>query len=180
MVKKERRKIPPAAPPDERRTIFDEAEAALPVPPSARGRAIILLAFVLVYSVACGLTAFHLEGQQERWTGVQLLVFGVVALKLGQFAWLANLTVIVALRAVMNGQTRTAQIWSGVSMLLSFHTFALFGQEIALGPQEFNHVRLVALGSGYYVWLLALLLPLIITLLLPLNPRLRKKRDFRG
>ena len=65
-------------------------------------------------------------------------------------------------------------------MLLSFHTFALFGREIALGPQEFNHVRLVALGAGYYVWLLALLLPLIITLLQRFQTKFRRRREFAG
>ena len=179
-VKKRLKGSPHSAARKERPPLLAEEEAAVPAPPTARGRAIILLSFVLIYTLACGFTAFHLDGQQQRWNGVQVLVFGLAGLKMMQFAWLANITVIVALRAVMQGQTRTAQIWSVVSLLLALHTFALFGQEISLGRQDFNTVRLVSLGAGYYLWLLALLLPLIITLLRRFNTKFRRRHEFAG
>ena len=179
-VKKRLKGSPHSAARKERPPLLAEEEAAVPAPPTARGRAIILLSFVLIYTLGCGFTAFHLDGQQQRWNGVQVLVFGLAGLKMMQFAWLANITVIVALRAVMQGQTRTAQIWSVVSLLLALHTFALFGQEISLGRQDFNTVRLVSLGAGYYLWLLALLLPLIITLLRRFNTKFRRRHEFAG
>ncbi len=142
--------------------------------PSARGRALILLLFVVAYATACMLPAFHLEGRREVWRGMEVMVLGAWGLGRGQFAWLANLTALAALGCVMTGRTLRAMILSAVSGLLGLHALVLVGQVISLGRGEGNEARVVSLGAGYLVWMGALLLPLLLALLLrqkrPLAP----------
>ncbi|MDB6139225.1 MAG: hypothetical protein JWO94_2297 [Verrucomicrobiaceae bacterium] len=148
-----------------------ESPAILPKPsaqrrPSARGRALMLLAFVALYGIACWLPALHLTGRRQVWSGMEVMVMGPMALRLGQFGWLANPAAIIALRSVMSGRTRLAIPCSVLAALLALHTPWLIGHQITLGPEPFNFVRVVSLGAGYYVWLAALLLPLAFALLL--------------
>ena len=135
-------------------------------PPSARGRAFLLLAFVLLYGVACWLPALHLTGRRDVFAGVEVMVLGPLSLRLGQFAWLANLPAVLALYFVMKGRTGAAMTLSGAAFVLGLHTFWLLEKEIPLGEESFNKVRVVSVGVGAYVWLAALLLPLAAAFLL--------------
>ena len=133
--------------------------------PSARGRALILPSFVLVYSLACWLPAIRLTGHRAVWSGVEVMVIGPVGMRLGQFGWLANVAGLLALRCVMNGRTHSTMIFSAITVALALHTPFLIGREITLGDEPFNTVRVVSLASGYYVWIAALLVPLAFALL---------------
>jgi hypothetical protein len=134
-------------------------QAAGPQPPSARGKALILLSFVGVYGIACALPAFYLTGRRDLWSGMEVMVIGPCALRFGQLGWLANLTALAALRCVMKGRPRMAVFLTAASVGLGLHVLSLPGKVIPLGPEEFNEVRIVSIGSGYYVWMAALLIP---------------------
>ncbi len=144
------------SPDDETR---DELEAL--AMPSARARALMLIAFITTYTVACCLPTFYMTGQETVWHGVELMALGIMSLKLGQTAWLANFLAVAALRCAMSGQTKALHIISALTLLFACHTLALYNQEISIGKGDFNVVRLVAFGPGFYVWILALLMPLI-------------------
>ena len=135
-------------------------------PPSARGRALILLSFVVVYSVACALPAVRLTGRRDAFAGVEVMVMGWHGLRMAQYGWLANFPALIALRCVMQGRTLYAIILAAVSLLLGLHSFWLMGHEIVLGDEPLNTVRVVSLASGYYVWMATLALPLAFALLL--------------
>ena len=138
----------------------------VPRPPSARGRAFILLSFVLLFAAACALPALHLTGRREVWTGVELIAMGWMGLTLGQYGWLANPAVLIALLLAMRGRTSLAIIFSFIAAALGLHTLWLLGHEIKLGDEPFNTVRVVSLGAGYYVWMTGLLQPLAVASLL--------------
>lgn len=147
--------------------------------PSARGRALILTACVFLYSVACALPALHLSGRRDVWSGVEVMVIGPLGLRLGQFGWLANIAALIALRCVMTGRTRFTMIFTAIAMALALHAPFLIGREIALGDEPFNTVRVISLGSGYYVWVAALLLPLVFALL-SRRPRPKSRTTWEG
>ena len=138
----------------------------LPRPPSARGRALILITFVLLYGVACWLPAVHLAGRREVWAGVEVMVMGPWGMRFGQLGWFANLTALIALRCVMTGRTLATIVLTTASIILGLQALWLPGRVIPLGPEEFNEVRVISLSSGYYVWMAALIVPLLAALLL--------------
>jgi hypothetical protein len=129
--------------------------------PSAKTRTFILGLYTLLYMVAAFLPALYLQGQEEVWLGYYVLVVGVMALKVGQYGWLANVAAFVALRSCMKGSRASARLFSLLALGLAAHTVTLFGRTISLGEEQFNIVQLTALGTGYYVWLAALATPLL-------------------
>ncbi len=147
--------------------------------PSAPGRAFLLLAYVVLYAIACALPALHLEGIRTTWSGVEAMVLGSLGVRLGHYSWLANIPGLAALWCVMKGRTKAAIACSVLAVLLSLQTFWLPGTEISLGSESFNRVRVVSVGAGCYVWIAALLLPLAAALLLR-RPPLRARKDFAG
>lgn len=159
------------------------AEAPLHPPhhrrPSARARAFLLLAYVLLYAIACALPALHLQGSRTTWSGVEAMVLGALGVRLGHYSWLANLPSLAALWCVMKGYTRGAVACTIVALLLSLQTFWLPGTELSLGESPSNHVRVVSVGAGCYVWMAALLLPLAAALLLR-RPPPKARKDFAG
>ena len=148
--------------------------------PSARGRALILLSFVLVFGTACALPAFYLDHEPYVWRGVHLLVLGAMGLKTGLYGWLANLPALLALRGVMQGWGMAAPVLSVLSMIVGLHTLTVFGRDLQVGAQAYHVVHVVALGPGFYVWLLALLHPFIIFMLLRQKLGRRTAEDFVG
>jgi hypothetical protein len=93
------------------------------------------------------------------------MVVGGWGIKSGVYAWLANPAAVVAVRACMNGQRKNARVFSLFAIGLALHTVTLFGRVIPLGKQEFNVVKLSALGIGFHFWLLALAMPLLFSFL---------------
>jgi hypothetical protein len=136
-------------------------ESKVRTAPSARARALMLIAFVGSYTLACYLPALHMTGQETMWRGVELLSFGIMSLKLGQLSWLANFLAIATVRAALLGQRKTVNILSAVTLLFALQTYTLLGKDIAIGRGDFNVVQVVAIGPGFYVWLLALMVPFI-------------------
>ena len=148
----------------------------IPFAPSARGRALLLLAFVIVYAAACSLPALYLTGRRDSWSGVEVMVLGPFGLQIGQFAWLANVAAALALWLVMKGRPGPA-IFSGVmAFVLGLHTLWLPGTEVLLGSEPFNSVQVVSVGPGYFVWMAAMLVPLAAAFLLR-QPRPTQRED---
>jgi hypothetical protein len=129
--------------------------------PDARTRALVLILFLLVYGTACALPAFYMTGQVSMWRGAHLMTLGVLALRLGQLGWLANIAALVALRAAMAGHRLHTALSSVLAVLLGLHSLKLLQHEVSIGPGDFNVVRLFAFGPGFYVWFVAMLIPLI-------------------
>ena len=142
--------------------------------PSARSRALILLSFVVVFGVASIMPAFYLDHEPYVWRGVHLLVLGVMGLKMGQYGWLANPLVLVALIGVMKGWRRVVPVLSVGAMLTGLHTLTVFGRDLQVGAHTYNVLHVIALGPGFYVWLAALLHPFVVFMLL------RRKRMAQG
>jgi hypothetical protein len=148
-------------------------------PPSAKGKALILLGFVALYTIACGLPALHLEGPQRQWYGVELMVMGPLGLKYRQIAWFANIDAVIALWCVMQGRTTAAIVLTGVAFGLALQTLWLPGMVIPVGEQEFEKVRVLGVGAGFYVWVAALLIPLAAAFLLR-HSRTKSRTEFAG
>lgn len=148
--------------------------------PSARGRALILFSFVIIFGTACTLPAFHLDHEPYVWRGVHLLVLGVMAVKVGLYGWLANVLALFALRGVMQGWGIAIPLLSAFSMALGLHTLTVFGRDLQVGQHAYNVVHVVALGPGFYVWLLAMLQPLIVFFLLRQKRSGHTPEDFTG
>ena len=135
-------------------------------PPSAKTRALILMAFVIVYALACGLPALRLEGQKHEWYGVELMVIGPLAIQHGHYSWLANLGALGALLCVMRGHVLATVILSGIALGLGLQTFWLPGTTIPLSNDPADKVRVLSVAPGCFVWLVALLQPLTAAFLL--------------
>lgn len=159
------------------RNLVVQAEPSLR--PSARGRALILIVFVLLLGIACLLPALALEGAATQWRGIEALVLGPMALKFMQLAWLANLFALLALYRVMNHPGKLVIVFTAIAFVLSLDTLTLFGQDIALTDHG-GQVRVVGLCGGFYVWLLTLLWPCLALMLLRIRPAQRVRGDFSG
>lgn len=158
----------------------DAAKPTVRERPSARGRALILMSFVSIFATACALPAFHLDNEPYVWRGVHLLVLGVMGVKIGIYGWLANLPALLALRGVMQGWGMATPLCSVAALLMGLHTLAVFGRDIQVGAHSYNVVHVVALGPAFYVWLIALLQPLLAFLLLRQGRARRSPEDFTG
>ena len=148
--------------------------------PSARGRALILIVYLGIMALACALPALVLEGAADYWRGIELLVLGSMGLKLMQFGWFANVLALLALHRVMNKPSPLVIVLSALAFLLAMDTLRMFGQEIPLPNHEGHTVRVVSLGMGFYLWLLALLWPAFALMLLRIKPPARVRGDFAG
>lgn len=126
----------------------------------------MLLSFVIVFSAACVAPAFHLDNEPYVWRGVHLLVLGVMGLKIGLYGWLANIPAALALRGVMQGWGIASPALSVLALLIGLHTLRVFGRDLQVGEHAYNIVHVVALGPGFYLWLLALLHPFFVFMLM--------------
>ena len=154
-------------------------ELDLSGPPSAKGQALILISFVVIYAIACALPAMRLEGRVHGWYGVEMMVLGPLGIPHGQYAWLANLDAVVALWCAMKGHTKAAVILTGVAFGLGLQALWLPGTTIPLSDNPRDTVLVTSLSYGYYFWLLALLEPLAAAFL-QRHARPRPQADFAG
>ena len=146
---------------------------------SARGRALILLTFVILYAVASWLPALTLEGAATHWRGVELLVLGPMGFKSMQFGWAANLLAGLALYRVMNKPGPMVFVLTLLALCVAMDTLTLFGQEFPLGNKP-GVVRVVGLATGFYVWLLGLAWPFFALMLLRIKPPVKVRGEFTG
>jgi hypothetical protein len=133
------------------------------VAPSAPTRTLMLAIFTLLYAVSCALPALYLEGQATQWRGFYLLVVGALGVKYQQFSWFANVAALLGLVACMKGGVKRSRTCAVVAFFLALHALSLFGDTLQLSGHELDRVRVVELGPGYYVWLLAVISPAVLS-----------------
>ena len=154
-------------------------ELVLSGPPSAKSQALMLLCFVILYAIACALPAMRLEGRQQVWYGVELMVIGPFGIPHGQYAWLANIDAVAALFCAMKGRTTAAIILTGVAFGLALQSLWMPGTTIPLSNAPEDTVRVVSLSFGFYAWVIALLMPLAAAFLHH-HARAKPQADFAG
>ena len=115
------------------------------------------LTFVL-YLIACSTPALYLTGgDKERWFGFEVLVFGWLGALIGQFAWFANLLLLLAIALLLFRRWIATLVCSLLATSLALHTIVIFSQDIPLDEGGVRHAEVIGLGVGFYIWLLSLL-----------------------
>jgi uncharacterized protein YqgC (DUF456 family) len=124
-------------------------------------RLAVVAASLLVYLVACFVPAVYFDKPgQEPWPGVMTLILGAFALFEGQFAWLANPLLGVALLLLIFRQWVATAVVAGLAFLVSLDTLRLLGETVWLDEGGVNKAVATGLGPAFYLWIASMLVPL--------------------
>ncbi len=121
-----------------------------------------LLWIASLWLPAAYLVALHADMRIQAFdqNGWWLLIGGWAAIFVGQPAWFANLLVIGLVPTLLMGQR--PPWWGCVACaVLSLASLALLGGTLQF---EGGPYRVTAFGIGFYLWLLATLLPVLVLL----------------
>lgn len=109
-----------------------------------------MLAGSLLAYAACLTLPAYIAGSQEM-RGFLALFLGIFGLASGQYAWLANFTLLGAGLALKSGWARVSVCLSMISLALGL-SFLLKDTVQINGGGDYPHVPFQVL-SGYYFWL---------------------------
>ena len=134
----------------------------LPPPPQPRGRfghrLVVLGLTLLLFLIACSTPALYLSDSEKwRWFGFEVLAMGWLGAFFGQFAWFANLLLLLAIAMLLFRRWTATLVCSLLAALLALNTLLILSQEIPLDEGGIRHTEVTGLGVGFYIWLLSLL-----------------------
>lgn len=148
------------------------ASAATGARQPLRVRLGLIGASIAIYALACALPAATLVGEDvtvQRGLGLALL--GWLAVTLGQYGWFANLFWIVGMLLALFRRYLGAAITVACGMLLALQTLTILGREVPLDTSGSNNAIVQQLNSGFYLWLLSMLVLVAGALLLRARER---------
>lgn len=124
---------------------------------------------VLAMVVATGLPVGHFRdagGSPVTWNGPTFLACGWVGPLVGTMlcGWYANPALLLGWLLLAFRRPRAAAITLGVAVVLALTSVSLFGAEVPQNEGGVNNLQLQRFGPGFYVWLLAILLPFVAAL----------------
>lgn len=125
-------------------------------------RLALIGASISVYSLACLLPAATLVGDVNTVRrGFELALLGWLAIYVGQFGWFANVFWAVSMLMEFIRWHRTACITAALGLLLALQTLTIFGTNIPMDEAGVNYSHVQHLDSGFYVWLLSMLIMVV-------------------
>jgi hypothetical protein len=125
---------------------------------SWRGRLTVLAITGLLYLIACATPALEFDDtQQSIFYGFHILIIGWLAALIAQFAWFANLILLVSIFLLLFRQWIATFIGSLLAFILALQTFMLFSQKIPADGAATRHLLLQNMKIGFYFWLASML-----------------------
>ena len=145
-------------------------------------RLILAGVVVVIYLIACCCPAFHFDKyypgdsapqSTEIWFGWTALVLGWIGFFVGTAAWLANLTLGLALLFLLLGLRWATLITSGITLLLSLDLFALFPANIPADEGGVGRAVLQPFMAGVWFWFASIVASFVVAWVLFFAPRTR-------
>ena len=129
-----------------------------------RGRWAVLALGLAVYIVACAAPALTFEKvdranqSPQVMKGFEAALLGWQALFVGNFGWIANPLLFLSLLFILLRSWRMAVGCAVLGLLCAVHSLTLLGQRIIADEGGVTHMVLRGLHSGFYLWLLSILI----------------------
>ena len=106
--------------------------------------------------------------------GFSILLMGWIGCFFNQFGWFANPLYGLSLYLLWQRRSQAAAVSSaGAIIIAAINTLLLFGQTLPADEAGVGKLTLHHLERGYYFWALALLIPLVASIILGWRSRLR-------
>jgi hypothetical protein len=137
-----------------------------PLPGAPARRPWILIGLTLViYAVSLFLPALHLDKDPKVWLGAEVLMMGWLGPLMLQFGWVANPLGLAAIIFLIFRQWTLALIVAVIALLLGLSSLTIVGQQLYLDEGGVNKALVLGLGPAFHVWMAALVLPAVATIL---------------
>ena len=98
------------------------------------------------------------SGGNDLWSGLVVLMLGWVGIFQGVLAWFANPAWLVAVILLFRSRFKACAAWAFAAICLALTSYFLNAIAADEGGGE---IHIQTMGSGFYVWLLSLLVLLI-------------------
>lgn len=128
-------------------------------------RLICLFLSFLFYLIAIVTPSLYLERNRGEFQGLgnwsfgaSLLVIGWLGILCGQYGWFANLPLVVGWLTLSLNRRLVAGLCGTISVVVALHTLELFRTPIPGVESRNDSEILKALGVGYYLWVLSMVL----------------------
>jgi hypothetical protein len=117
-----------------------------------------------LFVIACSTPALDLvhtdNHEHDVMLGLRVLAVGWTGLFVGQFAWFANLFLLLAVVPFLLRWWITTAVILLIGISIATHTFALFGRILPADEGNVRKMYLESIGVGFYFWLASFVLPL--------------------
>lgn len=137
-------------------------------------RQAVLICGSILFFLACVFPALEFRRNEngiETWPGFQILIIGWMGMLIGQFAWFANPFLLGAALSLFLKRRRACVICAGLALLISLHTFALFGTTVPADEGGVGKLFLQRVREGTWLWLASIVVMLVGGCLARLDPR---------
>lgn len=122
-----------------------------------RERLLFLGICLFFYAIALVLPALVFQDESDAtWLGIMVLTLGWMGVLLGQFAWLANIPLLIGMILLLCRRWIGTLVCIIIATLLALHSFALYQQKIPANEASTHYLILDYLGVGFYFWLLSI------------------------
>jgi len=113
-------------------------------------------AVLFIYVAACCTPSYYIvtsQGEHVTWWGFGVLLTGWTGVFVGQFAWFSNFFLLFGAIGILCRLWITSAVMALLAVALAMDTFTLFGKVLPADEGDVNHMQVVALGFGFYIWL---------------------------
>jgi hypothetical protein len=125
---------------------------------SWRGRFLVLAITMVIYLIACSTPALEFNDADDPiYFGFRIVVIGWLGAFIGQFAWFANLFLLVSIFLLLFRWWISTFVSSVLALLMALQTFLLFSQKVPANEAATRYIELQSLKIGFYFWLASLL-----------------------
>jgi hypothetical protein len=123
-----------------------------------RERLFFLGISLFFYAVALVLPALVFQSESDTsWLGIQVLAIGWLGALVGQFAWLANIPLLIGAILLLCRRWIGTLVCMILATLLALHSFLLYQQKIPADEASTHYLVLAHLGIGFYFWLFSII-----------------------
>jgi hypothetical protein len=125
---------------------------------SMRERLIVLGISLFFYIIALCTPAliFQGGGDDATWPGFMVMTLGWMGLLVGQFAWLANIPLLIGMILLLCRRWIGTLVCIIIATLLALHSFYLYRQKIPADEASTRYLILDHPGVGFYFWLFSI------------------------
>lgn len=131
-----------------------------PALPKLITRRNLSIAWFLLYAIALALPAIVFNQVESKdppdiWRGWEVLILGWLGLFYMQPAWLANFLILPILVCCWLRKWKACGILAAIAIALALTSFCCLGLYLPRDEGGIQHLRVAALGSGFYFWVIS-------------------------
>jgi len=111
-----------------------------------------------LFVIACALPVLtFVDPGEKAWSGVSVLMIGVMGIFIGQVGWFANPLLALAWLACLLRWWIASAVIAGLGLLVALTSFLIVGADIPMDEAGVHRATVSFLHVGFYVWILAFL-----------------------